>query len=70
MVMNTNTLQSRKYQLIEKVMKSDEQQLSRMEAALSEEAELAASLDRALDQVKNGEVTPHREVRKKYKKWL
>lgn len=31
---------------------------------------LSKSLDRALRQVKEGKVSPHAEVRKKYEKWL
>jgi hypothetical protein len=36
----------------------------------SEDNELSTSLDRSLQQVKEGKVTPHSEVRKKYAKWL
>lgn len=28
------------------------------------------SIERALEDVKNGKITPHTEVRKKYEKWL
>ena len=37
---------------------------------LDKESALSASLDRALQQVEEGKVTPHNEVRKKYEKWL
>jgi len=29
-----------------------------------------ASIDRGLDDIKHGRVSPHEEVRKKYEKWL
>lgn len=66
------TLETRKYHLIEQVMLLDERQLEKLENFLSQEAasELSASLDRALQQVKEGKVTPHDEVRKRYEKWL
>lgn len=65
-------LQARKYQLIERVMHLNEDQLKKLENLIAEvsESELSASLDRAMQQVKEGKVTPHAEVRKKYKKWL
>ena len=31
---------------------------------------LQASIDRGLDQIKNGQTVPHEEVRKRYEKWL
>ena len=61
---------SRKYHLIECVMKFNEEDLSRVETFLKEESELSASLDRAINQVEEGRVTPHKEVRKKYERWL
>ena len=60
----------RKYHLIERVMKFNEEDLSRVETFLKEELELSASLDRAINQVEEGKVTPHKEVRKKYERWL
>ena len=65
-------IQARKYQLIEQVMRLDEDQVKKLEKLLSavSESELSASLDRAMQQVKEGKVTPHSEVRKKYEKWL
>ena len=56
---------SRKYHLIECVMKFNEED-SRVETFLKEESELSASLDRAINQLEEGKVTPHKEVRKKY----
>lgn len=63
-------IEARKYHLIERVMRFDEKELNRIEVFLEEESELSASLDRALQQVEEGKVTPHSEVRKKYEKWL
>lgn len=63
-------IEARKYQLIERVMKFDEEELRKIESFLQNESALSASLDRALGQVKKGQVTPHSEVRKKYEKWL
>ncbi len=65
-------IKARKYQLIEQVMNLDEEQIKKLESFLAEvsESELSASLDRALEQVKEGKVTPHNQVRKKYEKWL
>jgi predicted transcriptional regulator len=59
-----------KYHLIERLMHFDENELDMIEMFLEKESELSASLDRALQQVKEGKVTPHSEVRKKYEKWL
>lgn len=65
-------IQARKYQLIEQVMHLDEDQVKRLEILMAEvsQSELSASLDRGMQQVKEGKVTPHIEVRKKYEKWL
>ena len=63
-------LQARKYNLIERVMRFNEKELDKVELFLDREAELSASLDRALQQVEEGKVTPHSEVRKKYNRWL
>jgi predicted transcriptional regulator len=51
-------------------MQLSEHELSNIEMFLEREAKLSASLDRALQQVKEGKVTPHSEVKKKYEKWL
>lgn len=63
-------IEARKYHLIERVMRFNENELDSIEMFLERESELSASLDRALQQVKEGQVTPHNEVRKKYEKWL
>ncbi|MEM6816550.1 MAG: hypothetical protein AAF600_19535 [Bacteroidota bacterium] len=63
-------IEARKYNLIARVMHLNEKELDKIEMFLNEESELSASLDRALQQVKEGKVTPHSEVRKKYEKWL
>ena len=63
-------IEARKYHIIERVMQLDEDQLRKMEMFLGQEAELSASLDRALQQVREGKVVPHSEVKKKYEKWL
>ncbi len=63
-------IEARKYHLIERVMHFDENEIDKIEMFLSKESELSASLDRALQQVEEGKVTPHNEVRKKYEKWL
>jgi predicted transcriptional regulator len=63
-------IKSRKYQLIERVMRLDEKELDKVEMFLDRETELSASLDRAIQQVDEGKITPHSEVRKKYQKWL
>ena len=60
----------RKYHLIERVMKFNEEDLSKIEIFLKEESGLSASLGRAINQVEEGKVTPHEEVRKKYERWL
>lgn len=51
-------------------MHFDEKEIDKVEMFLDTESELSASLDQALKQVEEGKVTPHSEVRKKYKKWL
>lgn len=66
----TMNIEARKYHLIERVMRFDENELDKIEMFLERESELSASLDRALQQVEEGRVTPHSEVRKKYEKWL
>jgi predicted transcriptional regulator len=50
----------------------NEDQINKVEKFIAEvsEAELSASLDRAMQQANEGKVTPHSEVRKKYEKWL
>jgi len=63
-------IEARRYHLIERVMHFDENEIHKIERFLSEESELSASLGRALEQVKEGKVTPHSEMRKKYEKWL
>ena len=63
-------IEARKYNLIERVMSFNEDEINKVEMFLNKEPELSASLDRALKQVEEGKVTPHSEVRKKYKKWL
>jgi hypothetical protein len=65
-------IEVRKYQLIEQVMNLNENQLEKLESFLAEESAnaLSKSLDRALKQVKEGKVSPHAQVRKKYEKWL
>lgn len=63
-------IEARKYLLIERLMHFDEKELDRIEMFLERESELSASLDRSLQQVKEGKVTQHSEVRKKYEKWL
>ena len=51
-------------------MHFNEEELNKVELSLESESALSASLDRALHQVQVGKVTQHREVRKKYEKWL
>ncbi len=63
-------IEARKYHLIERVTHFNENDLNKIERYLDTEAELSASLDRALQQVEEGKVTPHSEVKKKYEKWL
>ncbi|WMJ74880.1 hypothetical protein RCC89_17180 [Cytophagaceae bacterium ABcell3] len=63
-------IETRKYKIIQKVMQSSEEQLARIEEMLQEESELDARLERAMQQVREGKVKPHSEVRKKYEKWL
>ncbi len=63
-------IEARKYNLIELVIRFDENEISKIETFLEIEAELPASLDRSLQQVKEGKVTPHSQVKRKYEKWL
>ena len=63
-------IKARKYHLIERVMRLDENELDKIEMFLDRESELSDSLDRALIQVGEGKVSPHGKVRKKYQKWL
>ncbi|TRX53022.1 hypothetical protein FNH22_21155 [Fulvivirga sp. M361] len=63
-------IEKRKYHLIERVMQFNENELRKIEAFLEEESKLSSSLDQALQQVQEGKVTPHSEVRKKYERWL
>lgn len=65
-------IEIRKYQLIEQVMNLSEGQLEKLESFLAQESDkaLSMSLDSALKQVKEGKVSPHAQVRKKYEKWL
>jgi len=53
-------------------MRFNEDQINKLEDFIIEvsEEELSASLDRAMKQAKEGNVTPHHEIRKKYEKWL
>ncbi len=64
------SIEARRYHLIERVMHFDEKEIDQVEMFLKRESELSTSLYRALEQVKEGKVTPHSEVRKKYEKWL
>ena len=65
-------IEVRKYHLIEQMMQLNEDQINKLENFINEvsEADLSASLDRSMQQAKQGKVTPHNEVRKKYEKWL
>ncbi len=65
-------IEARKYHLIEQMMRLNESQIQKLENFIGgvSESELSASLDRALQQVKKGEVTTHGDVKKKYEKWL
>ncbi len=63
-------IEARKYNLIERVMHFNENDIKKIETFLETETELSASLDKALQQVEEGKVTAHSEVRKKYEKWL
>lgn len=63
-------LETRKYKVIEKVMGLSETQLERIESTLNDDIRLELSLDKALEEVNEGKVKPHSEVRKKYEKWL
>lgn len=63
-------IEARKYHLIERVMRFDENEINKIEMFLDKGSEISVSLDRALQQVEEGKVTPHREVRKKYEGWL
>ena len=64
-------IQTRKYKLIERVMQLSESQLERLELTLNEDNNpLGLALNRAIQQVKEGKVIPHNEVRSKYEKWL
>ncbi|MEQ9468056.1 MAG: hypothetical protein RLN88_11630 [Ekhidna sp.] len=64
------SIEAKRYHLIERVMQFNEREIDKIETFLEEESELSASLDKALEQVDEGKVTPHSEVRKKYEKWL
>jgi len=64
------TIEARRYRLIERVMHFNEKEIDKVEMFLDKESELSISLDRALNQVEEGKLTPHSEVRKKYEKWL
>ncbi|AEL28179.1 hypothetical protein [Cyclobacterium marinum] len=63
-------IETRKYKIIQKVIQSSDEQLAKIEAMLKEESELEAKLEKAMQQVKEGKVKPHSEVRKRYEKWL
>lgn len=63
-------LQTRKYQIIEKVMHMNAEELKEIETLLEEEKSLFVALDLAMKQIKEGSGVPHNEVRKKYEKWL
>lgn len=64
------SIEARRYQLIERVMRFNEQEIDNVEMFLDKESGLSNSLGKALQQVKEGKVTAHSEVRKKYQKWL
>ena len=51
-------------------MHFNDQEIDNVEMFLDRESGLSNSLDKALQQVKEGKVTAHSEVRKKYEKWL
>ncbi len=63
-------IEARKFQLIQRVINFNESELKNIEVYLERESELSSSLDRALKQVKEGKVTSHDVVKKKYEKWL
>jgi hypothetical protein len=67
---STMNIETRKYNIIQKVMQSSDEQLAKIEELLLEESELEARLEKAMQQVREGKVKPHSEVRKKYEKWL
>ncbi|WP_089358329.1 hypothetical protein [Ekhidna lutea] len=64
------SIQERKYSVIEKIMHLNENDLDKIEAILQDEIELNDALDKSLQQVKEGKVTYHSQIRKKYEKWL
>jgi len=51
-------------------MQSSDEQLAKIEEMLKEESELEVKLEKAMQQVREGKVKPHSEVRKRYEKWL
>jgi hypothetical protein len=63
-------IETRKYLIIQKIMLSSDDQLAKIEEMLKEESELEARLEKAMQQVREGKVIPHSEVRKRYEKWL
>jgi hypothetical protein len=67
---STMNIETRKYNIIQKVMQSSDEQLAKIEELLLEESELEARLEKAMQKVREGKVKPHSEVRKKYEKWL
>lgn len=64
------SIQERKYSIIEEIMHLDDLELNRIEAILQNRIELNESLEKSIQQVKEGKVVVHAEVRKKYEKWL
>lgn len=63
-------LRIRKDKLIQEIDQLSEDQLLAIENLIAEENNLDTHLDRALAQVRKGELRPHEEVRRKYEKWL
>lgn len=64
------SIEARKYQLIEQMMKLDEAELRKLENFLQAEPKLSTSLDKSIQQAEEGETMPHSEVKKLYQKWL
>lgn len=63
-------IETKRYHVIEKIMNLTEYQLDNLERILLEESKLSISLDSAIQEVHEGQVKSHNEVRKKYQKWL
>ena len=60
----------RREKLIAQIKLMNDSELDQLEAALENEIAISEALERSAQQIKEGKLTPHSQVRQRYQKWL